>query len=68
MPSELMETKVEELARLLKHDIAMRHYDLRMAGCTDEQAATLILNAVKSLLPLAQRTQHQAPADKQPLP
>lgn len=49
--TEMMETKIEELAKSLRYDIAMKHYDLRMAGFTDEQAGALILGAVKRLLP-----------------
>jgi uncharacterized protein YwbE len=49
--TEMMETKIEEVSKSLKYDIALKHDDLRMAGFTDEQAGALILGSVKRLLP-----------------
>ena len=44
---------IADVSTFIKCTIAMRHYDLRMAGHSDEEARHNILTAVTNLLPTA---------------
>lgn len=44
---------IADVSIYIKTTIAMRHYDLRMAGHNDEEARHIILTAVTNLLPTA---------------
>lgn len=44
-------TTIKNTASDLRSTIGLRHYNLRMAGHSDEEAGEIILTAVKSLIP-----------------